>query len=59
MCSGWILRILHAYGTLGNHPAGGNVDPELKGEVWIPVQGQERSESQAGDGGDAGGSSVS
>lgn len=43
MCSGWTFRILHVYETLGNHPAGGNVDPELKGEVWIPVQRWERS----------------
>lgn len=46
-------------GHLGKHPTGGNVDPELKREVWVPVQGRERSEPQAGDGGDAGGSSAS
>lgn len=44
---------------LGKHPIGGNVDPELKREVWVPVQGRERSEPQAGDGGDAGGFSAS
>lgn len=59
MCSGWTLRSYMLMGHLGKHPTGGNVDPELKREVWVPVQGRERSEPQAGDGGDAGGSSAS
>lgn len=44
---------------LGKQPTGGNVDPVLKREVWVPVHGRERSEPQAGDGGAAGGSSAS
>lgn len=51
---------------LGDHPAGGNLDPELKREVWVLEQeaggggrGWEKSEPQAGDGSAAGGSSAS